>query len=147
VSLGAELDIALKPGTIRAEKDGAVAEVEVDDVDRLGARVRAVRVTGATRIGVTEHVERLAHAGDALGETLRPVEVAPTLGGAVLRGPARGRGEREFFEVRTDGRTVGVERWRVGPDGRAPTGFTVTREQLRRLVDDLDESLGGEGPG
>ena len=139
MSLGRQLDVGLAPGSIRAEKDGAIAEVEVEDVDRLGARVRSVRVTGATGVGITSHTERLPEALRALPERVVPVEVAPGLGGAVLRSAPEEMRDHEFFEIRTDGRSVEVERRRAADRGAA--GFTLTREQLRRLVDDLEESF------
>ncbi len=145
MSLGRELDAGLAPGPVRVDRDGAAAEVDVDDVDRLGVRVRRVRVAGASAAGIRAHVDRLPEALRVLPERIVPVEVAPTLGGAVLRSdPAEVR-DREYFEVRTDGRAVDVERVRSTDAGRSSVGFTLTREQLRRLVDALEGSFGDNG--
>lgn len=142
MSLGRQLDAGLGPGVVRTERDGATAEVDVEDVDRLGARVRSVRVTGPARTGVGEHAARLPEALRVLPDRIVPVEVSPALGGAVLRSAPADLREREFFEVRTDGGTVEVERRRLVEGGREPAPFTLTREQLRRLVDDLEGSFG-----
>ncbi len=145
MSLGRQLDVGLAPGPVRTEREGAVAEVDVEDVDRLGVRVRSVRVTGAVPMGIASHAERLPDALRVLPDRVVPVEVAPSLGGAVLRShPAQVQG-REYFEVRTDGRAVDVERVRGGDTGREAIGFTLTREQLRRLVDDLEGSFEDTG--
>jgi len=143
VSLGRQLDAGLGPGTIRTERDGSTVEVEVDDVDRLGARVRTVRVTGAHRLPVEEHAARLPDALRVLPGRIVPVEVSPSLGGAVLRTAPEDLRDREFYEVRTDGGSVEVERRQLTDTGREPAPFTLTREQLRRLVDDLGGSFGG----
>ena len=145
MSLGRQLDVGLAPGPVRSEREGATAEVDVEDVDRLGVRVRSLRVTGASPVGIRAHTDRLPDALRVLPDRVVPVEVAPTLGGAVLRShPAQVR-DREYFEVRTDGRAVDVERVRSGDAGREAIGFTLTREQLRRLVDDLEGSFEDTG--
>ena len=141
MTLGGELDAGLAPGSIRAERDGVIAEVDVEDVDRLGARIRSVRVTSPVGVEVGTHASRLPDATRVLPDRIVPVEVAPSLGGAVLRSDPRHVRDREFFEVRTSGRVVDVERVRATETGREATGFTVTRDQLRRLVDDLGESF------
>ncbi len=48
----------------------------------------------------------------------------------------------EFFEVRTDGHEVSVERCRQGEAGRENLPFTMTREQLGRLVDGIGKVMG-----
>ncbi len=130
-------DDALQPGEVVAEVDGARAEVEVVDLDRLGVTVRRVRVTGED-IGVRRAADALPEALRALPDRLAGVEVDPRLGGAVLRSvPAdvRRHGDaREFFEARTDGASVVVERARVG-QGREVVPWTLTREQLGRIVE------------
>jgi hypothetical protein len=139
--LGAQLDRQLVAGPVRVEGEGCTAEVDVEDVDRLGVRVRGLRVTGSAPGDITKQAERLPDACRALPERIVPVEIAPGLGGAVLRTDPREVVEREFFEVRTDGRAVTVGRVQSGPEGREARPFTVTREQLKRLVDGLGEAM------
>ncbi|MDP2307629.1 MAG: hypothetical protein Q8P18_16520 [Pseudomonadota bacterium] len=141
------LDRSLMPGSVEVDIDGVHAEVDVVEVDRLGVSVRGVRVreaTARTRGGgdVVGHARRLPEALGVLGEKVVPVEVDPTLGGAVLRSKPR---RQEYFEVRSDGREVSVEKLRRGPEGRARVPFTLTREQLGRLVDGVGEVLKGSG--
>ncbi len=135
------LDRKLTTGVVHADDGDVRAEVDVADVDRLGVSVRGVRVRGVGAGDLHQAVERLPDALDVLPEPVAPVEVDPTLGGAVLRSPPR---KREYYEVRTDGREVSVERLRVGPDGRARIPFTLTREQLGRMVEDIGEIVSNE---
>lgn len=130
------LDKRLRPGRVTADDGEVRAEVDVEDVDRLGVSVHGVRVRGAAPRELRGCVDRLPDALDVLADPVTPVEVAPALGGAILRSAPK---RREFYEVRTDGHEVSVERHRVGPDGRARVPFTLTREQLGRLV----EGVGG----
>lgn len=139
--LGEALDGALAPGSVTVEGDGRRAEVDVAEVDRLGVRVRTVRVTVARSGNIVQQAERLPEACRTLPERIVPVEVAPTLGGAVLRSHPRDIVDREFFEVQTDGRSATIGRVNNGPEGRVAVPFTVTREQLRRLVDDIGEAM------
>ncbi|MDO9280630.1 MAG: hypothetical protein Q7U06_01910 [Pseudomonadota bacterium] len=136
------LDGTLAPGVVRVDEGGVHAEVDVVDVDRLGVSVRGVKVRTDSGTGdVVDHAARLPRALGALADKLRPIEVDPTLGGAVLRSKVR---RQEYFEVRSDGREVSVEKLRRGPDGRAAVPFTLTREQLGRLVEDVGEALAEE---
>jgi len=143
--LAETLDKKLVRGqTVRVDDGASRAEVDVVDVDRLGVSVHGVRVRGADRGDLRRCVEALPDALDALPEAVAPVEVDFTLGGAVLRSPTR---KREFYEVRTDGQEVSVEKLRVGPDGRARVPFTLTREQLGRMVEGVGGALGGRKEG
>lgn len=139
--LGDVLDRAITgPGVVRVEHEGRVAEVDVVDADRLGVRVLRVRVEGVGRPGpqaVTDAAGRLPEALRALPDRMVTVEVAPTLGGAVLRSAPEDVRNREFFEARTDGQVTEVERLRVGTTGRERVPFTVTREALGRIVDTI----------
>lgn len=135
MSLARVLDAELKPGRVEAEHEGRHAEVEVIDVDRLGARIGRIRVSGppgdlrARAEAVPGALER------GLGERLRPVEVAPELGGAVLRGAVdAGR----FYEVTVTPEAVDVQS--IDRDSREARPFTLTREQLGRVVDGLATS-------
>lgn len=135
--LGGRLDRALAgPGIVRVEHEGRVAEVDVVEVDRLGVRVRSLRVdAGPGEVSVQEAGARLPGALRGLPERLVTVEVAPTLGGAVVRTVPEEVRDREFFEARTDGRVTQLERVRATGEGREQVPFTVTREALGRIVD------------
>ena len=142
--LGDVLDRAIAgPGVVRVEHEGRVAEVEVVDADRLGVRVLRVRIEGSGLAGpqaVNDAAARLPEALRGLSERMIAVEVAPALGGAVLRSAPGEVQNREFFEARTDGHVTELGRVRVGSAGRESVPFTVTREALGRIVD----RVGGE---
>jgi hypothetical protein len=123
------LDDALRPGVVSI--DGV--EVDVVDVDRLGVTVRRVSVTGPP-CDLRERVDQLSRA-ENLPANVRPIEVDPGLGGAVLRSVPR---RKVYFEVRTDGRTTTVEKVHIGADGREKVPYTLTREQLGRMVEELE---------
>jgi hypothetical protein len=140
LTLAESLDRRLKPGVVHAECDGVSAEVDVTDADRLGVSVRGVRVRTAAPGDIVDQAGRLPDAVAVLPVRVRPVEVDPTLGGAVLRSTPK---RHEYFEVRTDGREATIERLRATPEGRETLPFTLTREQLGRLVDDVGGAMTG----
>ncbi|MSP54821.1 MAG: hypothetical protein EXR69_04330 [Myxococcales bacterium] len=137
-------------GVICVEHEGRRAEVEVVEADRLAVRVMRVRVVaggGASPAGgagpaggrsesLHETATRLAEAFRGLPERMIPIEVSPTLGGAVLRSAPEDVRDREYFEARTDGRVTDLERIHApaGEERRA-VPFTLTRETLRRIVE------------
>ncbi len=130
-------------GTAEVQRDGGRAEVEVEDVDRLGVRVKRVRVERDEDWDIGERADALPDQVRALPERVRAEEVAPELGGAILRtDPEEYDGER-YFEVEVDQRGAEVRRVRVDKDddghrARNADDWTMTREQLGRLLDELD---------
>lgn len=140
-TLGEALDPVLTPGTVSAEQGGRRVEVDVEEVDRLGASVRGIRVTVPDPAETVEQARRLPEALRPLPEDVVPVEVDRALGGSVLRTRPSHIVDREFFEVRTRGDTTSIERRRAGPDGWEPRPFTMTREQLRRIVDAVGDAI------
>ena len=70
---------------------------------------------------------------------VQPVEVDPYLGGGVLRSRPEEMKKPEFYQVDLTGdREIGVRRYRVQADGqRKQTDFTLTREQLGDLIDEI----------
>lgn len=113
------------------------AEVDVVDVDRLGVRVRAVRVTRERPIDLETEARALPDRIRALPDRLAPVEIDAGLGGARLRTRPDDYQRREFFEVDVEPLRTTVRRSRVDDDGtRTPTDWTMTREQLERLIDE-----------
>ena len=75
----------------------------------------------------------------SLPHRVQPVEVDPVLGGGMLRSRPDEMKKREFYQVDLSGqREVGVRRYRVQSDGqRKQTDFTLTREQLGDLIDEI----------
>jgi hypothetical protein len=148
MSLGDLLERKLDlPGSDRGRVDvespsGATAEIDVVEVDRLGARVDRVRVTSPAAGALPHQAARIAARVRDLGDRLAPIEVDERLGGGVLRTePGEIRGGR-FYEIGLDGGGATVERFQVGADNaRERQPFTLTREQLGRLVDDLEDGL------
>ena len=129
-------------GTVAVGNGGA--EVDVTDVDRLGVSVTGVRVRRKGPVDVAREAERLAGGLRCLPERLTPTEVAPSLGGAVLRTRPDELDHRddglEFFELNvSSGGETDLKRVRVAPDGERSSGrWTMTRDGLGRLLDDLD---------
>lgn len=129
-------------GTVSVQREGTRAKVEVLEADKLGVRVRGVEVTRGRPVDVSEEARALPERLRALPERVAPVEVDPTLGGARLRTrPEELRG-REFFEVDVGVSRTSIRRTKVGEHGeRMDTDWTMTREQLDRLIDETS----GEG--
>ncbi len=129
-------------GTVSVQREGTRAKVEVLEADKLGVRVRGVEVTRGRPVDVSEEARALPERLRALPERVAPVEVDPTLGGARLRTrPEELRG-REFFEVDVGVSRTSIRRTKVGEQGeRMDTDWTMTREQLDRLIDETS----GEG--
>lgn len=130
-------------GTVSVDRPGGTAEVDVTDVDRLGVRVRAVRVNRAQPVEVGAEANALPDRVRALPDRVAPVEIAPELGGARLRTrPDELRGDG-YFELDVEARRTTIRRTRVDADGqRAPGDWTMTRDQLDRLIDETS----GPGP-
>jgi hypothetical protein len=140
MGLGKDLDKRLREGQVVVEEEGRRAEVEVLEVDRLGARIGGIRVVGEGK-SVKEAAEKLPDALRMLPERVVPVEVDTRLGGAILRSDRRDIQDRGYFEARSDGKEATLERLSVGEAGRGKVPFTLTREQLGRLVDGMLEAL------
>lgn len=116
------------------------AEVDVTEVGRLGVRVRRLAVGHAAPRDVVREANDLPRRLRRLGEEVEPVEVDPKLKGAILRTrPDELEPDQpEFFEVGVRPDEAEIRRYRVAEDGaRHEAEWTMTREQLRRLVDDL----------
>ena len=143
MSLSRALDDALDTtpeGTVTAESDGATAEVEVAASGPIGVTVRRVKVRRGRDVPVEEAARALPdQLARAVPERVEPVEVDPALGGATLRSkPEEMDGDR-FFEVEVRGPrdvTIGRYRARRG-EPRETAEWSMTREQLGRLLDDL----------
>jgi hypothetical protein len=124
-------------GTVGVHRGDTDTEVDVVDTDRLGVKVRSVRVGRERPVDVVGEARRLPDDLRSLPDRIAPVEVDPALGGAKLRTrPDELRGG-EFFEVDVEPRQTTIRRTRVGDDGgREPAEWTLTRDQLDRLIDE-----------
>ena len=126
-------------GTVEISSGEGEARIDVADSDRLGVRVREVHLTRGNAFDIAEEATALPERLRALPERVQPVEVAPTLGGAVLRSRPEEMRNREFFQVDLEGtRELRINRYRSSTDGeRQKVDWTMTREQLEQLVDEL----------
>ena len=128
------LDALDGAGTATVDGDGHTAEVDVTDVDRLGVKVREVRVRHDAPRDIVDEAHALPDRLRALPEKVEPIEVAPSLGGARLRSEPRGS-KGDMFEVDVERQSTTIRRTVRGDDGdRRTEDFTLTREQLERLV-------------
>lgn len=113
-------------------------EVEASEVDRLGVRIEGVRIRFQAPRDVARECERLPGDLRELGEAVAPVEVDPVLGGGILRTRPDDMRDREYFEVGVRPDRAEIRRYRVGADGgRERADWTLTRDQLRRLIDGI----------
>lgn len=139
--LSSAFDAALQPGAVSAERDGVTVHADVVDADRLGASVRRLRVGGGDGDIPRQAAAIPEAARGALPERVVPVEVDAGLRGTILRSAPEDMRGREFYEIRSDGAEVTVERYRASADGRDSVPFTLTRDQLGRLIDGLGEAM------
>jgi hypothetical protein len=137
------------PGTVQVEADGVTLEAEVTDCERIGATVERLKVRRDQPGDVEIQAQAIAERLHGLGERVQPVEVAPDLGGAVLRTRPEDMVEGRFYQIDVgeDGQQAELERLRVDEQGqRQREPFTVTRENLGRVVDGLAEGLKVDEP-
>ncbi len=133
-------------GRVKAESGGSIVEVDVVELDRLGARVGGIKVRRGKPGDVA--TQAMAAPGNLrhLGEGLTPIEVEPSLGGAVLRSAPEEMDGGEFWQlsIGDSGREAELGRYQVGKSGkREQKPFTLTREHLRRTVDGMEHALEG----
>lgn len=135
------LDDALnahEEGAIQVSREGGRAVIEATEVGPIGVRVTRVRVERDQPWDIRETAMGLPERVRALPERIAPIEVAPELGGAILRtDPGEYRGG-DYFEVEVDARSAEVRRVKVEGSDRTPGDFSLTREQLGRLLDELE---------
>lgn len=131
-----------RAGTVSVDADGIHAEVEVSDSDRIGVVVERVRVEGGEG-PVDQRARAIAEQVRPGGEVLKPIEVAPELGGAVLRTPRDPADGGRYYQVDIDATGAELTRHRVDGEGRRhQQGFALTRDQLGRLVDQMGRAVG-----
>ena len=130
------LDALEGPGVIEVEEAGGKTRVDVVESDRLGVRVRAVHVAHNSR-DMGRVAEVLPDRIHALPGRLMPVEVAPVLGGATLRTRPEDMRRKQFFEVKVREDGTDIRRYQVSEGERKSKDWTLTRDQLRDLVDEI----------
>lgn len=126
-------------GVVEVECEHGRAKLDVAKKGPIGVRVRQVDLSRSRSAEVGDEAARLGRELRALGEHVRPTEVAPALGGAVLRTDPEEMRNREFFEVGIAGADkTSVKRVRVSEEGeRTAADWDMTREQLDRLLGEL----------
>lgn len=138
MSLDDALDALDSAGVAEIERPGGSASVDATEIGPLGVRVRRVRVDRDDNWDISDKAHALPQRLRALPERITPSEVAPDLGGAILRThPDDFRGDG-YFEVEVGERSAEVRRVKIADGERAPTDWTITREQLGRLIDELE---------
>lgn len=131
------LDRVRAGGMAQIDQGSTQAEVEVIEADRIGIKVRRVRVERDRDYEVHGIAERWPRTVRSLPDRLHPVEVEPRLGGATLRSDPEDQVDDTFMEVEVRGSAAEVTRHRRLPGGREQTEWSMTREQLRGLLDAL----------
>jgi hypothetical protein len=135
-------------GPVSGEHEGRQVHAEVRDVDRLGATLDHLRVSQPEGGDVRRQAEAMTPGLKALGEPVHPVEIEPGLGGAVLRSEPDPSNQNRFWEVNIrSARDASLDRYRVQSENgeRLREPFTLTREQLGRVVEGMSGALGEGG--
>lgn len=137
-ALPAALDEAHQTGARRVQVDahGASATVDVVEVDGIGVRVRAVRVTRAVSVPIEELARLLPERVRSLPDRVAPVEVDAGLNGGVFRTPVDPV-QGDYYQLDVRGRDAEVRRFAVSGGERAEADFAITRDSLGRLLDEL----------
>jgi hypothetical protein len=126
-------------GTAEVEEGGIRAEVEVVEADRIGARVRRIRVERQVPYALGPVADHWPKQLKDLPDRVIPIEVDPGLGGATLRTDPDDRSDDRFIEVHVRGATTDIRRHRVVDGNREPADWAMTREGLRRILDTLSQ--------
>jgi len=132
-------------GSVQVDSETGAVQLDIADHDRLGATVDRLRVSVPSSATLPEQASAIADRVRDLGGKLIPIEVDERLGGGTLRTAPRDIRGGRFFEVELDGDSATIDRYQIQEDGqRERQPFTMTREQLGRVVDDLAGGLNGE---
>ncbi|MCA9489638.1 MAG: hypothetical protein KC621_06930 [Myxococcales bacterium] len=127
-------------GTADVDRGGHRARVDVVEADRLGVRIRKLEVERDEPLDVAHEARDLPERMRSLPDRVAPVEIAPSLGGARLRTRPEDLRGKEYYEVDVEPLRTTVRRTRATEDGREPADFTLTREQLERLIDEVGDT-------
>ena len=121
-------------------RDGDIeTSCKVSAVGPVGVRLKELEVHRENGLDVVAEAERLPRVVRSLGAELIPIEVDPGLGGAVFRSCPTENQANEFFEIDCERRgKTRLRRLRSLEDGgREAIDFSLTREQLGRLVEEV----------
>jgi len=137
-----ELDDALNAvsgeGRATIDREGVQTHVDVSEVGPIGVRIRGISV-GHAAADIEKRANELPERLRALPERVAPVEIDAGLGGAVLRTKPEDMRDRKFFEVEIRPDRTDIRRYKVEEEGREVEAFPMTRDQLRRLIDEVSD--------
>lgn len=125
-------------GTVVLERSGGTAEIDVDQAGPIGARVTRIRVTRDQPWDIAERAATLPQRLRSLPDPIEASEVAPALGGAILRTTREHFDGERYVEVDVRTHSAEVRQIRVREGQRSPDPFSLTREQLGRLLEELE---------
>ena len=134
--LDTALDAAEGPGEIQVDEEAGSATIDLVEADRIGVRVRGVRVGHAPKDMAAE-AEALPERLRAIPARLKAVEVDTRLGGASFRTAPDQIRRGRYFELQMRPEETEVKRYRVVEGERRADEFTLTRDQLRDLIDEV----------
>jgi len=133
--------------TVEATSPSGRVSVTAEDADRLGILVGSVdaRAAGGRPQDIPAQAEKARRRLNYLQEPLAVVETDARRGRGILRSdePREVEKGREYNEaVLEGGDSISIHRYRVEPGlRRRPVPSNLSRDTLRRLVDDLTDIL------
>ncbi len=155
--IGRKLIDALKNSTgagkreVEVDHEGATARAKIEGSGPYGSSIDELTVVrpgqkdGDIERQADDLVDRLSY----LPERIRKHEIAPGLGGGVLRSVPEDMREREYQEIELQGgEEARVRRYRYDKDAgeRRAIPQNYAHETLERLTDDLAGTLGPREP-
>lgn len=130
------LEKALKPGIIKVKGPKVVITAHVKRTGELGVEFDKLEVSGSGE-SLLNQIEK-AKDLNILGEQLVLFELAEELEGAILRTKSSDI-KSGFWQVEIRPDTITINRFSLKEGDREKIPFTLTREQFRNLVDDLEQ--------
>lgn len=157
-TLGKKLIDALKNSTGSGKRDievdhgGASAQARVRGSGPYGSSIDGLTVAvpdGDGDADIERQADDLIDRLSYLPERIKKHEIAPGLGGGVLRSEPDDMREREYQEIKLNGgREADIRRYKYDSQERErheiPQNYA--HETLERLTDDLVDSLGDDEP-
>lgn len=157
-TLGKKLIDALKNSTGSGKRDievdhaGASARARVRGSGPYGSSIDGLTVAipdGEGEADIERQADDLVDRLSYLPERIKKHEIAPGLGGGVLRSEPEDMREREYQEIKLNGgREADIRRYKYNSKKRErheiPQNYA--HETLGRLTDDLAEAMGDDEP-